>query len=731
MRHLVAHPSTTGRQTAFLLTALASAIMGLQAHADETPADAKELTTVVVTAQQDGGGTDYTVPVTTAATKLKLAPRDTPQSVTVITRQRMDDQDMQNLRDVLDNTTGVYSFGYDTERTVFMARGFVLSNTLIDGVPTLTRSNTDSADASLDTALYDRIEVVRGATGLLTGAGNPSAALNLVRKRADSKELTGTIEASAGSWNDYRTSADVSLPLNGSGSIRGRVVGVYQQNESYMDFYENAKNVLYATLDMDLAPGTTLTLGYDYQKTTPNGVTWGWFPLYFSDGSRANWSRSFSTAANWSYWDNTAETAFAELRHDLGNDWSLRTTFSHRETFSDAALFFMDYYDYGAGPNFPDKTTGVGPAPYSHRYRDTGRQNALDVYASGPFQLMGRQHELVLGASGSWLDKQQDEFAVTSVQPPIGSLYDWDGSYPRPTFDGGTRILGVSTKQSGLYSAVRLSLADPLKLIIGSRYSNWKTDVVDVYNGNANYSKNAAVPYAGVIFDVSKDFSVFASYTGIFTPQDYQAPNGAYLDPITGISREVGVKGEHLNGRLNTALTLFDTRQDNVAQALPGVTVGGTMNQAYEAVDGAKSRGFELEVNGQVTPAWNASMGWSYSKLEDPSGNVLNSYVPRTLVRVFSSYKLPGQLNKLTVGGGVNWQSGNSLEATCPSGICDFTQKPVTDVNLMARYQFSPKLSAQLNVNNLLDKTYYVIGEYDSVNYAPPRSATLGVKYQF
>ncbi|MEL0027430.1 MAG: TonB-dependent receptor plug domain-containing protein, partial [Perlucidibaca sp.] len=376
----------------FYAPALAGALLSLHAHAADSQAPETELPTLTVIAQAAGDDDNgFGADRTSAATKLALAPRDTPQSVTVITRERMDDQNMQNLRDVLDNTTGIYSFGYDTERTVFMARGFVLDNTLIDGVPTLTRSNTDSTDASLDTALYDRIEVVRGATGLLTGAGNPSAALNLVRKRADSHEFAGSIEASVGSWNDYRTMADVQSPLNSSGSIRGRVVGVYQQNESYMDFYESAKNVLYATLDMDLTPDTTLTLGYDYQKTTPNGVTWGWFPLYFSDGSRADWSRSFSTATNWSYWDNTTETAFAELRHNLGHDWSLRTSLSHRETFSDTSLFFMDYYDYGAGSNFPDRGTGVGPTPYAGRYRDTGRQNAVDVYASGPFQLMDRQ----------------------------------------------------------------------------------------------------------------------------------------------------------------------------------------------------------------------------------------------------------------------------------------------------------------------------------------------------
>lgn len=723
------HAARQNRLFPFYLTALSAALLASTAHGEAaaTPAagSATELEAITVSAKQDDSASSYTTPATAAATRLKLSLRETPQSVTVVTRQRMDDQNMQSLRDVLDNSTGIYSFAYDTERTVFTARGFVLNNTLVDGVPTLTRSNTDSADASLDTALYERVEIVRGATGLLTGAGNPSAAINLVRKKADSKEFTATAEASAGSWNDYRAAIDVSTPLTEDGGVRGRVVAVRQENESYMNFYSNTKDVFYGTLDVDLGASTTLTLGYDYQKTAPDGITWGWFPLYFSDDSRTNWPRSVSTAPDWSYWNNTTQTAFAELRQDLGNDWALRTTFSHRSSDGDMALFYV------AG--FPDKVSGLGLNPYVYRSTEEGQQNALDAYASGPFQLFGRKHELVVGASGSWSAQRGELFAAdTATISPVGNFYEWNGVYPMPTFAGeAATTKNAHTDQSGLYTAARFSLADPLTFILGARYSSWKTDLYDIDAGSFNYDKQDTTPYAGLIFDVSQDFSVFASYTKIFTPQNYRDAAGSYLDPISGISKEVGIKGEHFDGRLNTALTVFDTKQDNVATPATGQTLPDGITQAYYAVDGAKSRGFEFEVSGAITPDWNTSLGWSYSKLEDADGKPINRYIPHTLVRLFTSWKLPGNLDKLTIGGGANWQSKSDLAASCPSGVCSFTQDAVLIVNLMARYQFSPNFSAQLNADNLLDKTYYVVGEYDSVNYAPPINATLGVKYRF
>ena len=163
----------------------------------ETAADPTTLDKVVVKGERAEG---YSVRRTSAGTRFDLAPREIPQSVSIISHQRIEDQNLDDIIDVLGNTTGVTSTQSDSERTEFYARGFYIDAYQFDGLPTQMVQNWSYGDSGLDLALYDRVEVVRGATGLLSGAGNPSASVNLIRKHADSAELAGSVSVNVGSW---------------------------------------------------------------------------------------------------------------------------------------------------------------------------------------------------------------------------------------------------------------------------------------------------------------------------------------------------------------------------------------------------------------------------------------------------------------------------------------------------------------------------------------------------
>ncbi|WP_287932133.1 TonB-dependent receptor plug domain-containing protein, partial [Achromobacter sp.] len=242
--HLSRRPrATLRRATSLVLMALASgAVLAQESGVATLPA---------VQVQADGDPTttegtgSYTPRATSASTGLPLSLRETPQSVTVVTRQRIEDQDMRSITDILGNTPGISVQNYDSERYTFSSRGFAISNYLYDGVPTSFDIGYAGGESSLDSIIYDRVEVVRGATGLLTGAGNPSASVNLVRKHATSREFKADLSVSAGTSDAYRASADLSSPLNASGSVRGRIVSAYQDNHSYLDGYQNRKKVFY------------------------------------------------------------------------------------------------------------------------------------------------------------------------------------------------------------------------------------------------------------------------------------------------------------------------------------------------------------------------------------------------------------------------------------------------------------------------------------------------------
>jgi outer membrane receptor for ferric coprogen and ferric-rhodotorulic acid len=254
------------------------------AFAAETTAN-KTDDTVVVTGQNnaavtDTAATDYSVPVTTAGTKMALTTRDIPQSVSIISKQRMQDQQLQTLGDVLKNTTGIQESVSDLDRRTYYARGFLIDNYMVDGIPTTFDPRWDLGDSQSDTALFERIEVVRGATGLMTGPGNPSASVNQVRKHADSKEFTGNVSATYGSWNKQRYVADLSTPLNASGSVRGRLITGYQDQNSYVERYGATKKFVYATVDADLTDSTLLSAGYEFQQTNTDSPTWGGMPRW-------------------------------------------------------------------------------------------------------------------------------------------------------------------------------------------------------------------------------------------------------------------------------------------------------------------------------------------------------------------------------------------------------------------------------------------------------------------
>lgn len=175
----------------------------------------------------------YTTSATAAATKLPLSLRHTPQSVSVITRSRMDDQNLTQLQDVLEQTVGisVVQSGYvGANWNTFQSRGFTISNYLVDGVPMRNGFELMTSDMSF----YDRLEIVRGATGLMQGVGSPAGSINFVRKKP-TRDFQASVTGQLGSWDNYRGMLDISTPLNEDGSVRGRVVAVKQDSGSYIE----------------------------------------------------------------------------------------------------------------------------------------------------------------------------------------------------------------------------------------------------------------------------------------------------------------------------------------------------------------------------------------------------------------------------------------------------------------------------------------------------------------
>ncbi|WP_224794323.1 TonB-dependent siderophore receptor [Pseudomonas fluorescens] len=682
--------------------------------------DALELGAVSISGKAPGSTTEgtglYTTYSSSSSTRLNLTPRQTPQSLTVMTRQRLDDQRLSTLTDTMEATPGITVIrdGLGAETDAYWSRGFVIQNYEIDGVPTNTR--LDNYSQSM--AMYDRVEIVRGATGLISGMGNPSATINLIRKRPTA-EVQASITGEAGTWDRYGTGLDVSGPLTESGNVRGRLVADYKTESAWIDRFNQQSQLVYGISEFDLSEDTLLTMGFSYQRTDVDSPLRTGLPTRFSTGERTNLTRSINGAPDWSYNDHEQTSFFTSIEQQLGNGWSGKIEFTHAENT------FDEVFNYVMGDLNKD---GSGTSQLPVRFSGTPRQDNLDLYVTGPFSLFGREHELIGGMTLSkykesvpgWGGWQYDYAA--SPAGSIDNLFTWDGNSAKPDFIESGKS-SIDETQYAAYLTSRFSVTDDLSLILGSRVIDWKRDTTDSpYDGletEVNRKENGVfIPYAGVVYDLNDTWSVYASYTSIFNPQASWVTDedNKPLDPMEGKGYEIGLKGTHLDGKLNSSLALFKLEQDNLAI--------WQHDNVYSAEQDTTSKGVELEFNGELADGWQASLGYAYSVTTDADDSRINTMLPRNSIKTFTSYRLQGPLDKLTVGGGVNWQSktGNDLHT--------FTQGSYAIANLLARYDISRNLSASVNLNNVFDREYYSSPAL-SGNYGAPRNVMTSFKYNF
>lgn len=654
---------------------------------------------------------DYTVRTSSSATRLEIPLRETPQSVSVVTRPQIEDFKLENVNDVLAAATGVVVEKVETDRTYYSSRGFDITNFQLDGIGIPFSYGNVSGD--LDTALYDRVEIIRGANGLLSATGNPSATVNFVRKRPTAEFMANT-GVTLGSWDNHRVDADVSGSLTQSGKVRGRFIAMGQQADSYLDRYSHAKTLLYGVIEADLGERTLLTLGHSQQDNKAKSPLWGALPLYFSDGSPTDYDRSTSTAADWSRWNNKNQVSFLELSHRLNDDWTAKAIYTHRKLDSSGKLF----YAYGT----PDRTTGLGLYSYPSLYDLKDIQNIVDLNVNGAFQLMGRKHELSFGTSWS-KDKLSDiSHYGAGIGTALPDLATWDGRYPEPTFDAAVNGSAFEEKRTSVYAALRLSLMDKLKLILGASLTDFDRSGTS-YSVSKKTSETDITPYVGAVYEITPNSSLYASFATIFNPQSQIDSNGQHLEPLQGKQYEVGVKTDWLNKQLNASAALFRIEQDNAAQAAGFLLGIGTYYQGVDAV----SQGVELDLAGNVTKNLHLSAGYTLLSLEDEDGNDARTFIPRQVFRLASTYRLPIH-EKLKVGMNLSWQ--DDIRRDQGGGITT-KQSAYALINLMARYDITDKISAAVNLDNVTNKKYLTSLYWSQGYYGAPRSVSVSLNWKF
>ncbi len=676
--------------------------------AQEVTAD-ETMDTIIITAKRADR-------ISKGATGLNLEIRETPQSISVVTSEQMEDFGADNLNDALRLATGINVEEWETNRTNYMARGFDIKNTQIDGIG--LPNNWGIVTGAMDAFGYEKIEVIRGANGLLTGVGNSAGTINYVRKRP-TNDTQGSIAVEGGSYDRMRVEADYSTPFTESGSWAGRLVVAAEDEESWLRGMKNDRAFVYGVVDGQIGERSTLTVGYSYQDANTDGNMWGALVLAYTDGTQAEFSRGASTSQDWAFWDTTNQNGFAEYTYALSDTWDVKLSYNYRDYEDDSKLFFA-YSMEGI-----DRETGLGLLGNPGSWPTKDRGHLLDLAISGEFDFLGRSHEAIFGLSRGTGKETQYWRPVDENDPSWGALpaFPYAGNAVAEPVWGPTEEHSIVDQTlERVYGAARLSMTDKLTAIVGI---NWADYHRDGHQQGALFdqTERELSPYGGVTYEVVDNVLLYASYSDIYQPQDYYDVNDEYLDPSKGVNYELGVKADWLDQRVLTTLAWFSAEQEGLG-TFAGMNENG--NYYYEGVD-IDSEGYELEVVGRLNDYVDLVLGFTSLELKGQQNEDIYEWVPRETVNLALSTKVPG-LTSVALGINGRWQSDISK-------VDEYTgvrvrQDSYAHLNAFARWDVTDQMTVRANVNNLTDEKY-ITSLYQIGFYGAPRNYSVSFAYRF
>ena len=653
---------------------------------------------------------DYTSPAATVGTKIPAPMREIPQSISIITSQQVKDRNVDTLDQLARKTPGLRVLSNDDGRSSIYARGYEYDEYNVDGLP----AQMQSINGTLPNLVaFDRVEVMRGPSGLFDSSGEMGGIVNLVRKRPG-KDFKASANLGVGTHKQYRLGADISGALNADGALRGRLLAETSGKSPEPAGQNNHHETVYAAIDWDVAPKTTVGFGYLYQQRdiAPNNG----LPAY-ANAALLPLPQDAFVGADWNRFNMESHDVFADLKHyfDNGAYGKIGLRYSDREADSNYAF---------AGSALSNRNTVTATGLGTYISQDAF---AADASYSQPFRWGGTANEFVVGIDYNHFktfNEQGRARLATNLDyrafSALGHVNILEQA--RAGLRGYARTVSEQTlDESGLYGKVVIRPFDRLSLIAGGRIGHYEIDANDGSGAN-NDDGTKFTGYAGIVWDVTDSSSLYASHSSLHRPQTAIGTDGKLLKPRKGSQMEAGYKGSYLNEKLNTRVSFYRLKDENAAASIVGD------NTHYTALGERVMQGVELEASGEVTPRWRIHAGYSYLDTDIRVASTTRDdgiflLMPRHSANLWTTYALT---DRLTLGGGVNAMSRiESSAGVRGSGYATF--------DLMAAYRFTPKLQIQLNVDNLFDRHYYArVGSVNTFNIpGAGRSITANLRYDF
>jgi iron complex outermembrane receptor protein len=670
-----------------------------------------------------------------------IKPMDLPQNFQVIGNTIIEQQQAIRLSDVIKNANGVYvGSARGGAQESFFSRGYDMSANNI-----FKNGFRASSGSFPEVSSLEKVELLKGGSALLFGNVAPGGILNMVTK-APSFTKGGEISMQAGSYNFYKPTVDFYGPLNKT--IAYRFNGTYENSESFRDIVKRERYYFNPSVLFEISKKTNLLLQGDYlhDDWTPD------FGIALIGKKIIDLPRNLFMGAHWSNGLTKQATVSALLKHEFNSNWKLNFNSS-----------FQDYTRTSKG------SERIQPAANGDWNRPLAQNRNEEAIASQQLSLQGIfftgkvKHQFFSGVDFENAFARAYTYTFSPTTYGSGNIYNFEN------FDQGTgipegtntRIVKTTTNRFGVYAQDLISITDKFKVLAGLRWS-WQESQPVTLNLAVNPNKStdgvkqkdvAFSPKIGVVFQPTKNTSLFASYSDSFTPNTGTTVSGDVLDPSIIAQYEVGIKNEFWNGLLCTNVSLYQITNDNLAQTAE-FKADGSINTdtTIKVLSGeTKSKGIEVDITARPIEGLNINAGYSYNDMRytKTSGTNGSFIVGDRLVRTPANtanlsffYTLQsGKLKGVSFGAIGNyigkrlggWNNQIVVNPTTFETTINDREIPLSDyttVDLSVGYTWK-KLSLLCKLSNITNELNYVVHENYSVNPIAPRQILTSLRYKF
>jgi iron complex outermembrane receptor protein len=697
-------------RSSFRLTALASVsviALTVSAQAQETtqtttnPDSVFVLGDITLTVDDVSGYVANGAQTTKSATPLT----ETQQSVSVVTQEQIEDQGAQNLGQALGYTAGVLAepFGNDPRFDTPIIRGFSAA-----GAQYVNGLRQGRYFGAIGQEIYgmQQVEVLRGPSSSLYGAGSPLGVINMVQKRAQSGNF-GEVGLGYDSNNSSKLFFDVNRGV--SEDLSFRVTGIGRDESTQIEDLTNKGGYLAGAVRWTPDDATTIDFLATYTNDAPISPA-GVPPSLALTGDGEHLRELYTGQKDWDDSDRTMYSVGVEVSHQLENGWTLSQGFRYEN-------LDWDYRSTYADGMIDERTMARG----SSRQHEDSETISVDTRLSGEVVTGQMTHQLLFGA-----DIRRYEAYQSSEWLNADPLDIYEPDYYTDTVRTPWYVAAGPTlyRQAGIYAQDEITYGN-WRGTLGLRY-DW-VDQTGTYGNDARFKDNDVTGRIGVAYAMANGAVPFVSYSTSFDPQPESDENGVPLKPTEGEQWEAGVKYQPTGFNGIFTATIYDLEQTNVKRRIIEV-INGEDTPVWRQIGLVKSRGLELEATAELADGWDLRGSYAYNMTEQvaPADDPINGKEMPTAPNHLASIWLDRDFgNGLRLGGGIRYIGSRYIDETNTDKLDD-----VTLVDLGGSYTRG-NIEATLNVSNLTDEVYVGTCGFSYCSFGEGRNVAAQVKYKW